>query len=96
MVKISHRAIIRYLGITGWSPKEIYEDMVVTLEVDVPSYSTVKKWTADCKRGKDSLEDDTRPGRLVTTQKTIYKMHDTFLADRRITECYISTELGIS
>ena len=28
-----------------------------------PKYSTVAKWSAEFKRGRDSLEDDPRPGR---------------------------------
>ena len=31
MDNISHRAVIRYLGLKGLTPKEIHEDMVVTL-----------------------------------------------------------------
>ena len=40
---ISHRAVIRYLGLKGLTPKEIHEDMVVTLGENAPSYSMVKK-----------------------------------------------------
>ena len=38
------------------------------------------------------------PGRpvTVTTQDTIAKIHDIIMADRRVTEYYIATELGIS
>ena len=44
MDNISHRAVIRYPGLTGLTPKEIHEDMVVTLGQDVsvtPRISTV-------------------------------------------------------
>ena len=30
-----------------------------------PKYSTVAKWSAEFKRGRDSLEDDPRPGHHV-------------------------------
>ena len=40
----SHRAVIPYLSLTGLTPKEIHEDMVVTLGENALSYSTVKKW----------------------------------------------------
>ena len=43
MDNISHRAVIRYLGLEGLTPKEIHEDMVVTLGENAPSYSMVKK-----------------------------------------------------
>ena len=58
----------------------------------------VKKWDAEFKCGRDSLENDPRQGRpvTVTTQETIAKMHDIIMADRRVMEHYIATELGIS
>ena len=81
---ISYRAVIHYFGLT---PKEIQEDMVVTLGEDAPSYSMVKKWFSEFKRGMESLEDDPRPGRpiSVTTQETIAKIHDISMATRRVT-----------
>ena len=98
MDKVAHRAVIHYLGLKGLTPKKVHEDMVATLGEDAPSYSTVKKWAAEFKRGRDSLEDDPRPGRLVTvtTQETIDKIHDMILEDRRRTQRYIATQLGIS
>lgn len=47
------------------SPKEVQEDMVATPGEGAPSYSTVKKWAAEFKRGRGSLEDDLV---TVTTQ----------------------------
>ena len=66
--------------------------MVVTLVDDAPSYSMVKKWVAEFKRGGDSPR---RPV-TVTTQETIAKIHYITITDRRVTEYYIVTELGIS
>ena len=58
----------------------------------------VKKWDAEFKCGRESLEDDPRKRRpvTVTTQETIAKIHDIIMADRRVTEYYTATELGIS
>ena len=58
----------------------------------------VKKWAADFKRDRNSLEDGPRRGRpaAVTTQKIIDKIHDMLLTDRRLTKRYIATALGIS
>ena len=71
--------------------------MVATLQDNAPSYSIVKKWAADIKRGRDSLEDDRRHGRPATvTNQEIIKIHDMLLTDRRLTERYIAIELGIS
>ena len=98
MDTISHRTVTRYLGLKGLTPKEIHADMVVALGENGPSYSMVKKWAAEFKRGRESLEDDPRQRRpvTVTTQDTIAKIHDTIMADRRVTKYDIVTELGIS
>ena len=58
MDNIGHRVVIRYLGLKGLTPKEIYEGRVVTLGENVPAYSMVKKWAAEFRCGRDSLEDD--------------------------------------
>ena len=51
----------------------------------------VKKWNADFKRGRDSLEDDPRRRRpvTVTTHETIAKIHDIIMAGRRVTELHL-------
>ena len=83
MDNISHREVICYLD-----PKEIHEDMVVTVG---------KKWNAEFKQA-GSLEDDPHWRRPITimTQETVAKIRDVIMADRRVTEYYIATELGIS
>ena len=98
MDNISHCAVIRYLGLKGLTPEEVHENMVVTLGEIAPLYSTVKKWVAKFKHGRDSLDDDPHQRRpvTVTTQETIAKIRDIIMADRRVTEYYISNELGIS
>ena len=42
-------------------PKEIHEDFMETLGKESP-YSTVKKWAAEFKRGRWSVEDDGHSG----------------------------------
>ena len=44
----------------------IHEDMVVSLAKNAHSYSMVKKWAAEFKRGRDSLENTRRRRRSVT------------------------------
>ena len=55
-------------------------------------------WPAEFKHDRESLEDDPVKRRpvTVTTQETIAKIHDIIMADRRVMEHYIATELGIS
>ena len=58
MDKIWHRDVIRYLQKKGLTTKEIHPDMVSILGDDALALSTVKKWAAEFKRGRESLEDD--------------------------------------
>ena len=37
--------------------------MVETLGKDAPSYATIKRWMAQFKHGRDSLQDDSHSGR---------------------------------
>ena len=66
MDKIGERAVIQYLHKKGLAPKDIHTDMVATLGEDAPSYATIKRWVAEFKRGRQSLEDAPCPGRPVT------------------------------
>ena len=58
-----------------------------TLGDDAPALSTVHKWAAEYKRGRDSLEDDPRSGRpaTATTQENIGRVHHMVMDDRRLT-----------
>ena len=60
------------------SPKEICEDMVVTLGDNAPTYSMLKKWTAEFSWGRENLKNDPCKWRhlIVSTQENIDKIHD--------------------
>lgn len=94
MNKIAYWVVIQFLHSKGLTPKEIHENMMAALQNNAPSYSMDKKWTVKFKRGRDSLEDESRQGKPVnvTTQEIIDKIHDMVLPDQSLTECYISTE----
>ena len=83
MDKSGHRVVIQYIHIKGLIPKKIHEDMVATLRDAAPSYSMVKKWAADFKQGRDSLEDDPCQGKTATvpSQEIFYIMYDMLLTD---------------
>ena len=91
-------AVIQCLDLKNLSSKEVHEDMVATLGEGTPSLSMVRKWITEFKRGRVSLKDDPHPERSITMgiKKTIDKIHDMILADRRIKLPYIATQLGIS
>ena len=60
---IEFRAVIKFLTKEGAKAKEIHWGMADVYGDSSPKYSTVAKWSAEFKRGQDSLEDDPRPGR---------------------------------
>ncbi|XP_067136330.1 protein GVQW3-like [Centruroides vittatus] len=84
MEKTETRAVIKYLTKKGLTPFQIKADMDEVLGESAPSYTTVKKWTALFKSGRESVEDDPRSGRPSTavTEENIDKVHDFVLADR--------------
>ena len=63
-----------------------------------PKYSTVAKWSADFKRGRDVLEDDPRPGRSadVISQEMIDRVERLVLNNCRIKVAELASECGIS
>ena len=91
------RAVIRYLCKKGMTPKEIHKDFMKTLENESPSYSTVKKWDAEFKRGKESIENDAKSGRPkdATTDENVEIVHNLVVCDRRRDLRSIASEGGI-
>ena len=98
MDKIWHHGVIRYLQKKGLTTKEIYADMVSTLGDDAPALSSVKKWAAEFKRGRESLEDDPKLGRpsTATTPKNIDHIHQMVMNDRRLTISHLASVISIS
>jgi len=82
----------------GKAPKEIHAILTETLGQHAPSYTTVKNWVAQFKRGDFSTCDVPRPGRPkpATTPEIIDKIHELILEDRRISAKSITEHLGIS
>ncbi|GBP16702.1 Histone-lysine N-methyltransferase SETMAR [Eumeta japonica] len=95
---IEHRAVIKYFVKKGKTPKEIFEDMVSVLQESAPSYTMVKKWARLFQQGRESCEEDPRPGRPVTVvmEENVRKIEKLVLADRRIKLWQIAEELQIS
>ena len=98
MEKVWHRSIIKYLQKKGLALKDIHADMVATLGDDAPALLTVKKWAAEFKMSRESLEDDARCGRpaSATTQETIDYVHHMVMHDRYLTVTKIADAVAIS
>ena len=63
-----------------------------------PSYAQVKFWVGEFKRGRTSLEDESRSGRPLdaTDEEMCKKVRDLVYSDRRIQVEEIAQALGIS
>ena len=98
MDKIKYRSVIKFFVKEGLTPKEIHSKFIKVYEVSSPSFSTIKKWAAEFKRGRNSLEDDPREGRpkSATTPEIIEQVYDMILDDRRMLVREIAETIGIS
>ena len=98
MDKFQSRAAIKLLYLKGMQPKEILFDLSSTLGEQAPSYRVVKFWVAEFKRGRQSTNDELRPGRPVdvSTPEMVKLVHKTVLSDRRMTLEQIADIVRIS
>ena len=78
MDKIEYRAVIKFFLKEGLTPNEIHSKFIKVYGDAFPSFSTIKKWAAEFKRGRTSLENDPREGRpkSATTPEIIEQVHD--------------------
>ena len=69
----------------GLSTTRIQAELDSTLGKSAPSFTTVKHWVTEVKRGRASCQDEHRRGRPneVTTPEMGKKIHKMELDDRR-------------
>lgn len=93
-----HRSVIKFLTAEGLSVKEIHLRMANVYGDDSPAYSTVAKWQAEFRRGRESIADDERPGRpvQVVTDEVCSAVETLVMNDRRMKTREIAQSLGIS
>lgn len=98
MDNIEKRAVIKFLYMKGLKNADILEEMQDVLGDCAPSYTTIKSWVAEFKRGRTSVQDEHRPGRprSVTTPQMVAKIHDMVIKDRRLKLSEIASTMGIS
>jgi transposase len=98
MDQIEYRAVIKFFVKEGLTPIEIHSKFIEVYGDSSPSFSTIKKWISEIKRGRTSLEYDPREGcpKSATTPEIIEQVHDMLLDDRRIKVREIAETIGIS
>jgi histone-lysine N-methyltransferase SETMAR len=98
MDKIEYRAVIKLFVKEGLTPNEIHPKFINVYGDSSPSFSTIKQWAAEFKRGRTSLEVDPREGhpKSAATPEIIEQVHDMLLDDGRIKVREIAETIGIS
>ena len=86
--KVEYHAIIWYLCIylKGKTGKEMHGEFADVYGSSAPSYAHVKFCLGEFKRGRTSLEDEARSGRLLdaTDEAMCKKVRDLVYSDRQI------------
>jgi hypothetical protein len=98
MYKIEYRVVTEFFVKGCLTPNEIHSKFIKVYGDSSPLFSTIKKWAAEFKRGRTSLEVDPREGRpkSATTQDIIEQAHDKLLDERRMKVPEIPETIGIS
>jgi len=98
MEKFELRAVIKFFYLKRLTPKEIITEITQVLGDNAVSYSTVKKWLAEFKGGRQSTDDEPRSGRPSTsiTDDHVNQAEAIVYEDRRVTVRHVATILKIS
>jgi len=98
MEKIEYRAYIKTRALLGVSATSITNELHLVHKDNAPQYSTVAKWTALFKSGREHLEDDPRSGRPITsfTQANIALVQDIVNSNPHATYEIIEAESSIN
>ncbi|XP_036347344.1 histone-lysine N-methyltransferase SETMAR-like [Rhagoletis pomonella] len=98
MEKIGHRYVIQYFYLKGLSLSNIKAEIDYTLGGSALSFTTVKYWVAEFKRGRTSCQDEHRSDRPneVKTPEMVKKIHKAVMDDRRLKVRELADIEGIS
>jgi transposase len=98
MDKIEYRTVIKFFVKEGLTPNQIRSKFIKVYGDSSSLFSTIKKWAAEFKRGRTSLEDDLCEGRpkSVTTPEIIEQVYDMVLDERRMKVREFAEIIGIS
>ncbi|CAF4896323.1 unnamed protein product [Pieris macdunnoughi] len=76
MEKIEHRAVKKFLTKQGKTPQTILQEMLAVYGDSGPGKIMIYKWHTLFKQGRDSIEDDPRPGQPIETTPEIVEHFD--------------------
>ena len=95
---VEYRVVIRYLYLKGKTGQEIHCELTTVYGCSAPSYAQVKFWVGELKRGRMSLEVETRSGRPsdATDVEMCNKVRDLVYSNRRVKVEEIVNALHIS
>lgn len=98
MNKIELRAVIKFLYLKKLSCKDILNEILSVLGDNSVSYTKVKKWVANFKRGVVVTNDAPRSGRPATSinEEHVNEAEAMVYADRRVTVRCVAETLRIS
>lgn len=92
------RSTIRFFALQGESAVKVFENLQKVYGDSTPSYTTVSRWVTQFKCGRQSVEDEPRPGRpiAVTDDFMCSKVQEFVMKDRRVTINQIAEKMGMS
>jgi transposase len=98
MDKIEYHAVIKFFVKEGLTTNEIHSKSMKIYGDSSPLFSTIKKWAAEFKCGRTSLEGDPREGcpKSATTPEIIEQVHDMVLDNWRMKVHEIAETIVIS
>jgi transposase len=96
-IRVKYRAAIKFSVKEGLTPNETHSK-VMKVYGDSSSFSTIKKWAVEFKRGRTSLEDGPCEGRpkIAPPPEITEQVHDMVLDDRRMELREVAETTGIS